>query len=274
MMDVPSVTRAGPLLAGLLLGGSLAAEEIAPDALLALPEADVVIVGEIHDNPTHHENQALVAAALSPRAIVFEMFGPDAALAATPETRRNPDALAEALDWSERGWPDFAFYYPIFVAAPDAAIFGGALPRASVRRAVEEGAAAVMGGSASLFGLEAHLDDEEQEIRNTLQREAHCNALPEDILPGMVEAQRLRDASLARAVIAAMNETGPPVLVITGNGHARRDWGIPRMLNRADPDLTVLSIGQFETPPEDPSPFDLWLVTTPAERGDPCEAFR
>jgi uncharacterized iron-regulated protein len=118
------------------------------------------------------------------------------------------------------------------------------------------------------------LAEAEQETRNTLQREAHCNALPEDILPGMVEAQRLRDAALARAVIAAVQEAGPPVLVITGNGHARRDWAIPRMLRRAEPDLTVLSIGQLEATPEDPPPFDLWLVTEPAERGDPCAAFR
>ena len=104
--------------------------------------------------------------------------------------------------------------------------------------------------------------------------EAHCDALPEDILPGMVEAQRLRDAALARAVLAAMAETGGPVAVITGNGHARRDWGLPRMLARAAPDLTLVSIGQFEAPPEDDPPFDLWLVTTPAPRDDPCAAFR
>lgn len=269
-----TVTRIGPLLAGLFLACGVWAEEIASDDLARLPEADVVIIGEVHDNPVHHENQALVAAALSPTALVFEMIEPDVALVATPENRRDPQILAEALGWQDSGWPDFAFYYPIFVAAPEASVFGGAVPRATARKAVKEGAAAVLGGSASLFGLDRPLDPEEQATRNTLQGDAHCGALPEDILPGMVEAQRLRDAALARAVIAALAEAGSPVLVITGNGHARRDWGIPRMLERVDPDLRVLSVGQFEAVPDDDAPFDKWLVTPPAERGDPCAAFQ
>ncbi len=90
----------------------------------------------------------------------------------------------------------------------------------------------------------------------------------------MVEAQRLRDAGLARAVVAAMLETGGPVALITGNGHARTDWGVPRMLGRALPDATVISVGQFEAAPSGPVPHDLWLVTEPAERPDPCLAFR
>ena len=269
-----TVTRTGPLLAGLFLAGSVWAEEISSDDLAQLPEADVVIIGEIHDNPVHHENQGLVAAALSPTALVFEMIEPDVALVATPENRRNPQVLAEALGWQDSGWPDFAFYYPIFVAAPEAAVFGGAVPRQTAREAVREGAAAVIGGSAALFGLDRALDPDEQATRNALQGEAHCGALPEDILPGMVEAQRLRDAALARAIVAAFAEAGGPVLVITGNGHARRDWGIPRMLERVDPDLRVLSVGQFESVPDDDAPFDKWLVTPPAERGDPCAAFQ
>ena len=76
--------------------------------------------------------------------------------------------------------------------------------------------------------------------------QAHCDALPEDMLPGMVAVQRLRDAVLARAVVRAMDDTGGPVAVITGNGHARRDWGMPAMLARAAPDLDVWVLGQTE----------------------------
>ncbi len=102
---------------------------------------------------------------------------------------------------------------------------------------------------------------------------AHCDALPEGMLGGMVEAQRLRDAAMARAVIAALAETGGPVAVITGNGHARLDWGLPRALERAAPEVEVLSIAQFESAPEEDMPFDLWLVTDPVEREDPCAVF-
>ena len=72
--------------------------------------------------------------------------------------------------------------------------------RGDVRRAVSEGAATVFGGAAPLFGLDAALDPEEQATREAGQMAAHCDALPEDVLPGMVEAQRLRDAALAAAM--------------------------------------------------------------------------
>ncbi|MDF0603033.1 hypothetical protein P1J78_19995, partial [Psychromarinibacter sp. C21-152] len=39
------------------------AEEIGPAGLSDLPAADVVILGEIHDNPVHHRNQARAVAA-------------------------------------------------------------------------------------------------------------------------------------------------------------------------------------------------------------------
>jgi uncharacterized iron-regulated protein len=264
----------GPLLAGLYMTRAAIASEIDENVLAELPAADVIVLGEVHDNPRHHLNQALAIAALSPKAIVFEMFGPNEALAVTPEVRGRADRLAEALDWESSGWPDFAMYHPIFLAAPDAVIFGGDMPREEVRRAVTEGAAAVLGGSAPLFGLDQPLDPDEQAQREAGQMTAHCDALPKDILPGMVEAQRLRDAALARAVLAAMAETGGPVAVVTGNGHARRDWGLPRMLERAAPALEILSVGQFESPPDGVAPHDLWLVTPPVARDDPCAVFR
>jgi uncharacterized iron-regulated protein len=64
------------------------------------------------------------------------------------------------------------------------------------------------------------------------------------------------------------------VALITGNGHARADWGAPRDLAQVAPDLRVLSIGQFESMPEGEVPYDLWLVTDPAERKDPCNGFK
>lgn len=252
--------------------GSFAAEIALED--FAGIDADIVILGEVHDNPEHHLNQATAIAALRPAALVFEMFGPADALKVTPAIRDDAEALADRLAWEDSGWPDFTMYHPIFLAAPDSAIFGGAVSREDARRAVREGAAEVFGDASSLFGLDDPLPEDESASREAGQMAAHCDALPEDILPGMVEAQRLRDAALAKAIVAAMAETGGPVVVITGNGHARRDWGIPAVLDLVLPDASVTTIAQFESVPEGPQPFDGWLVTEPAERDDPCAAFR
>jgi uncharacterized iron-regulated protein len=93
-------------------------------------------------------------------------------------------------------------------------------------------------------------------------------------MAGMVEAQRLRDAALAQAVLEALLETGGPVAVITGSGHARIDLGVPSVLRRAEPELAVIAVGQIEAPAEPVQPYDLWIVTAPAPREDPCAVFR
>lgn len=234
----------------------------------------VVILGEVHDHPAHHAVQAQVVAAIRPAALVFEMLTPDQAARVTPENRADKAALEIALGWADSGWPDFTMYHPIFTATPGAAVFGGALPRDQVRAAFTGGAAAVFGADAAAYGLADPLEPEDQAARESLQQEAHCNALPPEMLPGMVEAQRLRDAALARAVVQAMDQTGGPVAVITGTGHARKDHGIPAALAVAAPGLRVLSIGQMEADPGPDAPFDLWVITDPVDRPDPCLAFR
>jgi hypothetical protein len=67
--------------------------------------------------------------------------------------------------------------------------------------------------------------------------------LAPEILPGFVEAQRLRDAALAEAALAALEAHGAPVAIITGNGHARRDWGVPAVLAVAAPGRIGLHAG-------------------------------
>jgi uncharacterized iron-regulated protein len=241
--------------------------------------ADIVLLGEVHDNALHHAVQARVVAGLEPSAVVFEMVEPGQARAITPDIRQDALKLETTLSWDARGWPDFAMYFPIFAAAKDAGFFGGALPRDEVRKAVSDGAAPVFGGAAPLFGLDRPLDEAQQSDREALQLAAHCDALPEDILPGMVEAQRLRDAALARAVVNAMqqDEEGP-VVVIAGNGHVREDWGIPQALRiyleATGTPATIVTLGQYELAAPEAPKVTHWVVTDAAEREEPCAAFR
>ena len=227
----------------------------------------MVILGEVHDNPYHHANQARAVTELAPAAMVFEQLTPDFARRVTPELLDDAVRLEAALEWQNSGWPDFAMYYPIFAAAPDAAIFGGAADQRDVRRSMGEGAAQVFGGGAAMFGLDRPFSNEVQSQEEDLQMRAHCDALPTEMLAGMVEAQRLRDAALAQATVEAVFETrergsDAPVILITG-------------ILRAMPlDLTVLTVAQFEGQAPDELDFDYWLVTDAAERDDPCAAFK
>ncbi|SIT82946.1 ChaN family lipoprotein [Pontibaca methylaminivorans] len=245
--------------------------------------AEVVFLGESHDNPTHHARQADFAGALKPRAVVWEMLTAENAAQITPDLIADRAALESALDWEQRGWPDFAMYYPIFQAASAARHYGAELPREQARRAREAGIATAFGGEARDYGLDRALPASEQGAREALQQEAHCNALPERMLAPMVGIQRLRDAMLARAALRALRETGGPVVVITGNGHARKDWGAPAHIARVAPGVRVFSLGQTEggqteggqtEDGQGAGSYDAVLDADAPARDDPCEAFR
>ena len=247
-------------------------------ALVGLPvmadpfAADVVVLGELHDNPHHHDRQAHIVAQLAPTALVFEMLTGPQALAHIPGA--DSETLETAFGWESSGWPDFSMYHQIFAAAPAARVFGAAVPRDAARKAIRDGVGAAFGIGAGRYGLTKPLSRDEQKAREALQMAAHCDAMPPEMMPAMVDIQRLRDAELAKMAVRAFQLTGGPVVVITGNGHARSDWGMPIYLARVAPDLKILTVGQGEdgVPPQ--GRFDIVETTPGIDRPDPCGAFR
>jgi uncharacterized iron-regulated protein len=257
----------------LILGVTLWASSAAAGGAF---DAQVLFLGEVHDNPAHHARQAQVVAEVQPAAIVWEMLSAGEAAKALPAVIGDEAALGAALGWADSGWPDFAMYYPIFAAAPEARHYGAELPRDEARGIFEAGRQAVAVPNAALgVLLAAELDPEMQAQREALQMAAHCDALPAEMLPQMVDVQRVRDTLLATAALQALEDTGGPVVVITGNGHARTDWGAPALLMAAAPGVSVMALGQGEDGRAGPEGgFDLVESAPPVDRGDPCEAFR
>lgn len=247
------------------------AEPAPPPAAYA---ADVIFIGEQHDNPAHHRLQAAWTSQLHPAALVFEMLTPEQAAQVTADNRKSMMQLAAALAWEASGWPDFAMYYPIFAAVPDAAIYGAGVPRDQIRNLMQQELADVVGlAEAALYGLDQPLPADQQALREALQAEAHCDALPATMLPMMVSVQRLRDVALARAARIALSETGGPVVVITGNGHARADWGAPFYLQEVAPGVNVFALGQGEEGRDPDGQFDMAVDGPGVDRGNPCDAF-
>lgn len=227
----------------------------------------VYVLGEVHDNAAHHSEQARLVELIAPKAVVWEMLTPEQANVLAGLDLSDATAVEAALAWHESGWPDFSMYHPIFLAAGRATHVGAAVIRDDVKEAM-------MNGAQSMIGMELpRFTPDVQAALEAEQAEAHCNALPPDLLPGMVEAQRLRDAALAGAAYQAGVDFGTPVVIITGTGHARTDTGAPAHLRAMDPDVKVWSLGQLEHPQTE-GPFDAVNVTPPTPREDPCLAFR
>jgi uncharacterized iron-regulated protein len=96
-------------------------------------------------------------------------------------------------------------------------------------------------------------------------RKGHCDLLPPEAVPGMARAQIARDRALAAAVAPY---AGRGVVLLTGNGHARKDMGVPHWLDAPSTSIALLEDD------EEVSAFDYYVVTDRAERADPCDELR
>jgi len=264
----------------LCIAGAVAAAPTEIPAFLELAaDADIVVLGEVHDNPRHHAIQAEIVRAMAPAALVFEMIPQalETEVGRMLSEGAGMSQIADVLDWESSGWPDFGFYFEILQAAPYARVFGAGQSQEDTDEAMNEGAAEAFGRHASTYGLDVALSEAVQAEREAEMQVSHCDALPAEMLPGMVEVQRFRDAGLADAALWARTITGAKgqVVVITGTGHADLVNGTPSLIARAAPDVRVISLGQLEAEPDGAAPaFDAYTVAPPPPgREDPCLAF-
>jgi len=225
-----------------------------------------VILGETHDNAEHHRLQRLaLEALLGPRALAMEQFDSEhqPAIDAARAQGADAEAIAQAGRFDRKGW-NWPLYKPLveLALARGWPIVAANLSRADARAIVRDPALSRLPPDPGLArALEADIAD------------SHCGERPEPkLLAGMVEAQRARDARMASLLKAN-------TVLVTGNGHARRDRGVPLHLPRAN----LLSIGYIEVEPGkrapqdyltgflSPASFDYVWFTPRAERADPCK---
>jgi len=203
----------------------------------ALARARFALLGEIHDNADHHRLQAAMITALIARgrrpALVLEMIGRTRQAALDQALREHPgdpEAIAQAVEWSESGWPSFEIYRPIFSAA-----LAGALPmraagleREETRAVIDREPGAVSEAIVARYGLDRPLDPATHQAVLQEMIDGHCGHLPEAMAEPMVRVQRVRDALLADALEAGASADG--AILIAGNGHVRKDRAVPALL--------------------------------------------
>ena len=228
--------------------------------------ADVLLLGEVHDNPDGHRArfallQARVAGGWRP-AIAMEQF----------DRERQPD-----LDRAQRECKDAACV--VAMAAPDKAgwqwdyyapvidlalrerlpLFAANLSRADAGKIVEHGY-----DTPVPAGI---LQPQVEEVRA-----GHCGMLPDDMLAPMATAQVARDVAMADVVAGALAAHGADgVVLIAGNGHVRRDFGVPFWLRERG--IASESVGFVEDPAE-AAHFDRAETVPAFARPDPCAKFK
>ncbi|ULX55838.1 hypothetical protein A9P79_27665 [Cupriavidus taiwanensis] len=271
-MSLHLCTAATLAAAVAVLSAGCAAPGPAPSALsAAFAGKSYVLLGEVHDNAAGQQQrlEALTRAIEQGwrPAIAMEQFDRERQAdidRARRERPRDADYLIAQAGGGAWQWP---LYQPVVALALQ---YDLPLVAANLSRA--DAAKIVRGGLDRLFsaderqqlGLTGALPPDLVAAQTAVLDRGHCGNFPKAMLPGMLAAQAARDAVMAQAL---RPYAGRGAVLIAGNGHVRRDVGVPRWLG-GDAGQ-ALSIGYVENAPEE-GKFDRAVVVPAVERKDPC----
>ena len=263
-------------------------------------EADALLLGETHDNARHHQLQGLFIEYLidngrSP-AVAYEMLNKNQqeVINQFQKTDNNTDKFAQAIDWENSGWPEWAYYRPAFspTIENNLPIIAANLELKFIRKVIKEGAEALD------LQMQAQLKkyQYDQSTKQALEQDilsAHCDMLPETMLSPMLLGQQVRDLSFTQVILEELTKPdNHGIVLIAGSGHTRKDYGVPYYLRQEAADKKVVSIAFIEVQEdefkvhdyaqswslpgqtEQELPFDYVWFTPLAKREDPCEQMK
>jgi uncharacterized iron-regulated protein len=220
-------------------------ERVAPQEILArAANAQVVLLGEVHDNADHHrlELQALAAlAALRPKLVLgFEMFPRrvQGALDRWVAGELNEEEFLKAADWSRVWGYDTAFYLPLFQFARMNRIPMVALnvERDLVRLVRAKGLEAVPedkreGVSVPAPASEAYLDRLFKVYSAHPDKPGPKPARTDPEFLRFVQAQLVWDRAMAQALAeGAARNPGALLVGVMGSNHISYGYGVPHQL--------------------------------------------
>lgn len=270
----------------------------APALPAAAHDAEFVLLGELHDNVGQHRLRLRWLEELADArryVLALEQFDADrqealdrARAADAREAKQSQAAelasrarrIADAANFDFDGW-DWDLYRPVIELA-----LRRGLPLVAANLSPADTTKVTQGRAAPAPPPPGWGEDEAEKMRMSI-RDGHCGLLPEGVVEAMAVAQRTRDARIARALAEAHEDTGLPVVLLAGNGHLRRDIGVPLHLAALRPDDRIVTIALLEPQladerPEEGSasgsdrsaPFDFAIPTAAQPREDPCAGLR
>ena len=239
----------------------------------AMRSRPVVLLGEMHDNAAQHALRAqalrlLLESGARP-ALLMEQFDRerqldlDRALARPAVTADAVIAAALPTDAAMQGWA-WPFYRPYVALALEyrLPIVAANVSRDDARRVLKDGLPAL--------GFDARVPTDIEAAQAGAIAASHCGMIDTAQAGRMVGAQVARDQFMARAIEA---HAARGAVLIAGNGHVRRDVGVPRWLTEATRARSV-AIGLLEPGDPNAAAFDVSFTTPAQSRADPCESMR
>ena len=281
-------TAAGLIVLPLLAACSTATAPVAPWEARLQGDA-IVLLGEVHDNPHQHRLRLELlrrafAAGWRP-AIAMEQLDRERqgdierARAERPgDAQYLIERAAAPAARAGSGW-NWDFYRPYIALALQ---YGVPLVAANLSSA--DAAKVARGGLDQVFdaaglaslGLDRPIAPEWQAAQEREIDLGHCGALPREVWPRLARAQFARDAVMAQVLRRPQGRDhgSNGIVLLAGNGHVRRDIGVPRWLGSEQARIFVVGFLERGNEGAPAAAFDAVLVTEAAPRSDPCEGFK
>lgn len=247
-----------------------------------------LLLGEVHDNISHHRNQAQVIDYLATRgratAIAFEMIDDSQEKFIKDRKIGSADELIGLLNHVDSGWDYENYYRPVFESVIHAGvnILAANINRNRLMDIVMQHSADIPDKISHILSGTHFTPELELEMQKDII-ESHCDMLDSEQALPMVQAQRIRDATMASSLSGSKSDLS---VLIAGNGHVRRDSGVPKYILAQDKGASVVAVGMIEVEEgqDDVSayardrggnglPFDYVWFSARADRVDPCIEF-
>ncbi|MCR4303010.1 MAG: ChaN family lipoprotein [Gallionella sp.] len=263
-------------------------------ALLAMiSTSDVLLLGETHDNPFHHEYQQKLLKAriasgarsgLAPALMMEQLNADDQPALDRALTGRDRNEALNSVNALVK-FSNAQDYQPLLAIAVNNGlpVIAANVSSQILQPVIRRGYAAYDPGELKRLMVEEVWNDKRQNYLATHMGGAHCGRLRDEWRMGLSRSQRLRDALMADSAVAVI-ERG--VVAIVGSIHARRDIGLPLYFAARDPKARIIAVAFVEVSPgvTDPrayladsatgeAPFDVVWFTPRAARADPCADF-
>lgn len=188
-----------------------------------LARADIVLVGERHDQARHHQAQLALLQALQAQrpwaGVALEMV-PTTAQASFSEAQQalygQPLPAAARLSAAVK-WPpewDWQAYYGIvsWLLGQQIPMVGANLDRTEIQT--------IMRGAQPLHGRVSTAESVKTQLADLMTGD---HAMPAERLDAMVQAQLFKDRRMAQTLV----QSRKPVALLAGNVHVSKQMGIP-----------------------------------------------
>ena len=253
-----------------------------PPLRLPQPSAGgLLLLGEVHDNADGHAQrlallQRWIDQGARP-ALLMEQFDRELQ-PAIDRLLADPVAPGDALALHARtealvaltltpgtpaGW-DWSLYRPVLRLALHnrLRLVAANVSRSDARAVIQQGLAA--------RGFEAAVPPDIAQAQAQEIERSHCGAIDAPMARRMATAQVARDQFMAQQLQA---QGADGAVLLAGNGHVRRDVGVPRWLQPAQRARAQV-IGFVEPDNAEPGAFDQAIEVPAKSRADPCGAMR